>query len=91
MKQHRQTVADQSAAWVDKLDEAILREVSAAISNVGQYEVMRAIKASIDALLNGTKNAGTNVPELPKMPMLDSSGNTLPEIDAITELQLTAA
>jgi hypothetical protein len=91
MKQHRQTVADQSVAWVDKLDEAILREVSAAISNVGQYEVMRAIKASIDALLNGTKNAGTNVPELPKMPMLDSSENTLPEIDAITELQLTAA
>jgi hypothetical protein len=90
-EQHRQTVADQSAAWVIKLDNAILREISAAISNVGQYEVMRAIKASIDALLNGTKNAGTNVPELPKMPMLDLSENTLPEIDAITELQLTAA
>jgi hypothetical protein len=77
--------------WVIKLDEAILREIFAAISNVGQYEVMQAIKASIDALLNGPKNAGTNVPELPKMPMLDSSVNTLPEIDAITKLQLTAA
>lgn len=60
-EQRRQALSDQSSRWMDKLDPAMLREIAAAVSTVGQYEVMDAIKAAIDVLLTSPGNAETSV------------------------------
>jgi hypothetical protein len=60
-EQRRQTVVDQSARWMNKLDSAMLHEIYEAVSNIGQQQVMEAIKVAIDALLTTSVNAETSL------------------------------
>jgi hypothetical protein len=83
-EQRRQTVVDQSARWVNKLDSAILREISEAVSNIGQQQVMEAIKVAIDALLSSSVNAETSLHQPSyKIAIYASEGAAKHEADAM--------
>lgn len=85
-EQRRQSVVDQSAGWMKKLDSAMLREISEAVSNIGQQQVMEAIKVAIDALLSGSVNADAILQQPSDKIAIHAS-----EAAAIQEAELMAA